>query len=1062
MTLPANIRVNVRVPFPALVQGAAFITVAKANGIWTIKPNYQLLAAAPSITATQLVAVYDSASGVWNTVTPAQLGSGGGGGGDLLAANNLSDVVSKTTSFNNISPMTTPGDMIYGGASGAATRLPAGTSSQVLFGGTIPSWGSVPSGIPVAVGIGALQAMTLTSAALVYLSAGGRSGYFVGSTVNLANPVTYDPGQGIWIAPASDTTGASGAWVRQYTGPASIGWWGAVGDAVITFPVYFSFPTIVSGTDNSQALANWGTWARFQSSLGIPVIMMTPTPTGNGYLFNSINAGAFAAGIKKLVWYNNKALWQNTSSSTSNPWSGFSNPMIRTVSPFIAYKWLINQTTPGAYGFSMINAADVFVPAGSFVAGSNPQPYTIQSPGNTNWVAIGAANNNAGTTFIATGVGSGTGVAYNAGFQPGSWVMLGSIDVEYFGEPPNLQQFEYVKIDGITTYPAAAVSSASYNSGTGALALTFASAPYATAPVGGSNSYQYFTGIMVLVSGLTGSGVSSLNAQWPVLSVSSNGLTVTLQTVKGLGVLTIGGGTLGPNTIVQTQQNLRYEHRTDFPDEVVQVPFYTCGAARVWACDTGPFTYNGVTYPIITWDVDVEFYDLNLSFSQVYQYWSFAGRRIRTYNYEGPGFSETLCGHVSHSKPTLLFPGEPDKNIGSMEYDGLEFYNSGASPFSPGGPFGFQSPNDRLTIRNSKISNQLTTANTKSVYVENSDIGLLSIGGQIGFSSSQIFSGCRIFNTTGAFSLLDGSQTETIDGTNVAFGTAGGGAGSLAGVLTILKSAFPSGTGLWNAVPGMTVNLTAAGNGGTVLFTGATSNAINGNGVVLRIYEDATYYYIVTSLPFTTLPAWSNNKIILFRLAQAKFIRCTGSDTIRQASAANDNNLNYWEYLQISLGGSYQTEAFNYQSQFYGALTKLIVTPLQVGSAAGAFITITINTYDSTASFAEDTSNGLVVKIVVGLPGQRVITIGAFANAQTGDTVTVAGSVVTSSGLPTHKVLGGIPQIASSSVTYGATTSPMVLIEFFFDCGLVRKLIPTNFDSSGTNALSFATTGLLP
>lgn len=73
MTLPASIRVNVRVSFPALVQGSAFITVAKANGIWSISPNYQLLAQAPGITSTQILAVYDTATGVWNYVHPWQI-----------------------------------------------------------------------------------------------------------------------------------------------------------------------------------------------------------------------------------------------------------------------------------------------------------------------------------------------------------------------------------------------------------------------------------------------------------------------------------------------------------------------------------------------------------------------------------------------------------------------------------------------------------------------------------------------------------------------------------------------------------------------------------------------------------------------------------------------------------------------------------------------------------------------------------------------------------------------------------------------------------------------------
>jgi hypothetical protein len=46
--------------------------------------------------------------------------------------------------------------------------------------------------------------------------------------------------------------------------------------------------------------------------------------------------------------------------------------------------------------------------AGSFVVG---QSYTINSVGNTNWTAIGAYSNTFGVTFVATGVGSGTGTA---------------------------------------------------------------------------------------------------------------------------------------------------------------------------------------------------------------------------------------------------------------------------------------------------------------------------------------------------------------------------------------------------------------------------------------------------------------------------------------------------------------------------------------------------------------------------------------------------------------------------------------------------------------------------
>lgn len=50
---------------------------------------------------------------------------------------------SASAAFNALSPMTTAGDIIYGGTSGAGTRLAAGTSTQVFHGGTTPSWAAV-------------------------------------------------------------------------------------------------------------------------------------------------------------------------------------------------------------------------------------------------------------------------------------------------------------------------------------------------------------------------------------------------------------------------------------------------------------------------------------------------------------------------------------------------------------------------------------------------------------------------------------------------------------------------------------------------------------------------------------------------------------------------------------------------------------------------------------------------------------------------------------------------------------------------------------------------------
>jgi hypothetical protein len=43
VTLPANIRINVKANFPTQVQGSGYVTLTKVNGIWTIANDYTVL-----------------------------------------------------------------------------------------------------------------------------------------------------------------------------------------------------------------------------------------------------------------------------------------------------------------------------------------------------------------------------------------------------------------------------------------------------------------------------------------------------------------------------------------------------------------------------------------------------------------------------------------------------------------------------------------------------------------------------------------------------------------------------------------------------------------------------------------------------------------------------------------------------------------------------------------------------------------------------------------------------------------------------------------------------------
>lgn len=69
------------------------------------------------------------------------------GGTDVAVADGGTGASSASAGFNALSPMTTSGDIIYGGASGAGTRLAKGSDGQVLtLASGLPSWAAAGGG----------------------------------------------------------------------------------------------------------------------------------------------------------------------------------------------------------------------------------------------------------------------------------------------------------------------------------------------------------------------------------------------------------------------------------------------------------------------------------------------------------------------------------------------------------------------------------------------------------------------------------------------------------------------------------------------------------------------------------------------------------------------------------------------------------------------------------------------------------------------------------------------------------------------------------------------------
>ena len=90
---------------------------------------------------------------------------------------------------------------------------PAGTTVTL---GYLDATAQTVDGVEIFETIAVMQGAKTTNGKIGYLSAAGRAGMFEWSSIDNSAKVTADTQQGIYVAPASDPTGASGAWVRQY------------------------------------------------------------------------------------------------------------------------------------------------------------------------------------------------------------------------------------------------------------------------------------------------------------------------------------------------------------------------------------------------------------------------------------------------------------------------------------------------------------------------------------------------------------------------------------------------------------------------------------------------------------------------------------------------------------------------------------------------------------------------------------------------------------------------------------------------------------------------------
>jgi len=174
-----------------------------------------------------------------------------------------------STAFNNLSPLTTAGDLLYGGASGAGTRLGIGGAGYILTSsGSAPQWTQ-----NLGVSSGGTGLTTLATGALVY---GAATSAFVPLPIGSAGQVlTVNPGG---TAPQWSTLSSSDVTTISF------------GTTGLTPSSATSGAITVAGT---LAIANGGTGITSFGS-GVQSALGTNTNSANGIVVRDSNSNVTA------------------------------------------------------------------------------------------------------------------------------------------------------------------------------------------------------------------------------------------------------------------------------------------------------------------------------------------------------------------------------------------------------------------------------------------------------------------------------------------------------------------------------------------------------------------------------------------------------------------------------------------------------------------------------------------------------------------------------------------------------------------------------------------------